>query len=521
MMAQSEHEFDVVIIGAGHNGLAAAATLAKSGKRVCVLERASEIGGMARNYEIAPGVIAPHIAHLLYNFNRTVAKELGIAEKVETQTVSTIALSPGGKHIEIADGALRYADGTAHPNAAAYLEIRRKAEKFGQLLAPLALRSPPDLSQGLSLAGAGEAAAIAKLGLRLKMFGKKDMREFLRIVLSNIYDLALDEMPDGEIAGLLAADAVWGAWAGPRSPGTVFSLMYRYAYGADPLLPKGGAGAVVDMLVEAASTRGVETRTGVGVTNVKIEDDTVTGVILEDGSEISARAVMSSIGAFASMQLAGTEHFDIEAVRRLRNIRAKGMTAKVNMVLASAPAINGLSADQMSGRFVIAPSANYVERAFNKAKYGEMATAPVIEFILSPIVNASAEGAYILSAIVQYIPYHLKGGWDEASRKQLTEIMVETLSRYIPDLRENIRHTNALSPADIERETGTPGGHWHHGEMSTDQLLTVRPVNGMSRYAFGVKGYYLCGAGAHPGGGVSGAAGRNSALQLLKDGVLA
>lgn len=521
-MTQKENDFDVIVIGAGHNGLVAAATLAKKGKRVCVLERSSAIGGMARSGTMGDGVSAPRIAHLAYNLNSTVLKELGISRAIKLKKLSTIALAPDGKHVEINGSDAHYADGSEHPAAERYRDLRERIQKFADLLAPLALKSPPDMSEGLSFTSALENATLAKLGINLRLMGKKDMREFLRVVLSNIYDLALEDMEDDPLAGSLAADAVLGAWTGPRSPGSVFSLMYRYGEGGDTALPIGGMGAIVEAIAAVAQKNGADIRTNASVKNLVVEQDRVNGVVLEDGSLLSARAVMSSVAAFPSMMIAGVEHFDVEAVRRVRNLRAKGTTAKINFLLRDAPEFTGLTREQSASRLVIAPSALYVERAFNAVKYGEMAQAPVIEAVIPSLSDPSPGGdaPHLLSATVQFIPYLLKAGWNDKERERLAEIVIETLSQYAPGLREKILETDILSPLDIENETGAPGGHWHHGELSTDQLLTVRPVNGMSRYAFGVKGYYLCGAGAHPGGGVSGAAGRNSALQLLKDGAL-
>jgi len=518
-MAGANSNYDVIIIGAGHNGLAAAATLGKKGKRVLVLERSKRVGGLATSYEIASGVSISRHAHLAYNLNPTVVSELGLSGKLSMTALRTIMLSPDGKHVEINDGSARFADGSPHPDSGAYEEICGRVKKFAKLLAPLALRSPPDLSQGLSLAGAGEAMPLAKLALKLRLMGKKDMRDFLRIVLSNIYDVALDDLRDGPLAGNLAADAVWGAWTGPRSPGTIFSLMYRYGVGGAAMLPKGGMGSIADAFAAAAKEAGVEIRIGVQVSRVMIEKDVVCGVETENGEKISASAVMSSAGAIQSMKFAGVEHYDVEAVRRIRNVRSKGMTAKVNILLKDAPNILGLSKEQMAGRLVVAPTAIYVERAFTDAKYGDMPAAPIIEAVIPTLTDAGEKHA--VSAIVHYIPRNLKGGWSDAARDRLAALTVDTLGVYWPGLRAAVERVDVFSPADIENETAAPGGHWHHAELAIDQLLTVRPVNQMSRYAFGVRGYYLCGASAHPGGDISGAAGRNSALQLLTDGVLA
>ena len=514
-------QFDVIIIGAGHNGLTAAAILSKRGKKVCVVERSETTGGMSGNVELAPGVYAPRIAHLAYNLNPVVINELGLGGKINLKSLNTVSLSPDGNHVEIAENSARYVDGREHPDASSFLSMREDLRKFSNLLAPLALQAPPDMSGGIGLSNISEIAPLAKLGLKMKMMGKKDMREFMRVVLSNIYDQLIGEMEDGPLAGMLAADAIIGHWAGPRSPGTVLSLMYKYGVGGDMALPIGGMGAITSAIETAAVKNGTVIKTGTSVENLIIEDDLVKGVVLEGGASMTCKAVMSSAGAFQSMMIAGHEHFDVEAVRRVRNIRAKGTTAKVNLVLRELPDFTGLSEGQHAARLLISPSANYAEQSFNAVKYGEMAPEPVIEAIIPTLSDSSlSSGPHVLSAVVQGMPYHLKGGWTAKAKKQLTKSVLGTLSRYAPGIEGLVTHSETLTPADIETETGAPGGHWHHAELSTDQMLSVRPVNLMSRYEFGIKGFYLCGAGAHPGGDVSGAAGRNSALTLLKAGVL-
>lgn len=522
-MSNSSNDFDVIVIGAGHNGLAAAATLAKKDKKVCVLERSETIGGMAKTRLTDDGLVIPQIAHLVHNLNPTVVKELSVTNALKFKDLSTIALSPDGRHLQISGSKAQFTDGSAHPDAAIYSEIRERIVKYGKLLGPMALRTPPDLKDGVGFSNFSEVAPLAKLGFNLKRMGKKEMREFMRIVLSNIYDLLLDDMEDGTLAGSLAADAVWGSWIGPKSPGTILSLMYRYSTGGKSALPIGGIGAISDAFANIVTKNGGEIRTASSARSLLVEDDQVKGVELMDGKTLSSKAVMSSAGAFQSMMIAGHEHFDVEAVRRLRHIRSKGTTAKVNLVLSGVPEITGLSETQMAGRLLIAPSADYVEQAFNAVKYGEMAKEPVIEAVIPTLSDPSIsqDGKHILSAVVQFIPYYLEGGWSDAATKKLSKLVIDTLSRYAPDLKQKIESIETLSPADIERETFAPGGHWHHCEFSTDQMLAVRPVNGLARYAFGIKGYYLCGASAHPGGDVSGAAGRNSALQLIKDGVAA
>ncbi len=407
--------FDAIVIGAGHNGLTAAATLARKGKRVCVIERSEQVGGMMTDGALAPGVSAPRMAHLLYNLNATVARELGLGGRIPLRTTKlpTVSLSPDGLHTVIENGQARLSDGTAHPQAEVFAALHARLIRFAGLLARLANQTPPKLDGGLGNAGTlSELSVLARLGLDLKLMGKKEMQEFLRVTLSNVHDLLVDELGDGPLAGAMAADAVRGAFAGPRSPGTVFSLMYRlgspkppgsarHAAGpgngggsADPVLPLDGMAAVSEAFARAARDAGADIRCGQGVAQVLVDDaDRVTGVTLDNGQTLTAPLVLSSAGPLQTMQMAGPDHFDIEAVRRLRSLRNKGTTAKVNLLLSGTPAFTGLSPELTAGRLLIAPSSTYVERAFNPAKYNAMPTAPVVEMVLPGLSGGGGDSA--------------------------------------------------------------------------------------------------------------------------------
>jgi phytoene dehydrogenase-like protein len=517
--------FDAIVSAGGHNGLVAAATLGRQGKRVCLLERSDVLGGMAAGHVMAGDMAVPRLAHLLYNLGPEVMRDLGLGGKIPLKSVvlPSVSLSPEGDHVVVRGGQVTYGDGRAHPEAAVFADIFTRLQKFAKILGRLSKKPPPELSGGLSdLATLGELAGLAKLGLDLKRLGKKDMREFLRVLLSNMYDLLLDDLADGPLAGLLAADAVRGAYAGPRSPGTVFTLMYRLGNGGDARLPLGGMGAVSAAFAQAAQAQGVEIRHGAEVAGIVVEEDRVVGVRLNDGAVLSAPVVLSNAGPMATMQMAGVQHFDTEAARRLRNHRCKGTVAKVNLILKDVPEFTGLSRELSAGRLVIAPSATYVERAFNPAKYGEMPVAPSIELVLPGLSDPALVkgGRHVLSAIVHFVPSAPKGGWTKAKRTALLKTTLGVLEHYAPGLSGLVVEHEVLTPADIEALTGAPGGHWHHGEMGIDQILTLRPANGMAQYRFGPGGLYLCGASAHPGGDVSGLPGRNSARQALKDGGL-
>ncbi|NRB34854.1 MAG: NAD(P)/FAD-dependent oxidoreductase [Rhodobacteraceae bacterium] len=517
----SDLSFDAVVIGGGHNGLVAAGTLARAGKSVCVIEQSDHLGGMASSVDLGDGVVGPLMAHLVFNMDDKIAKELGLRDSLQSDPLPSISLAPDGWHVVMEGRVARFANGRPHPDANAYRDLHDRLLRYAALLSQLADRSPPQFSGGLSdLSTLRELAAMAKLGIDMKRLGKADLREFLRVILSNAYDLVLDEMSDGPLAGAICADAVRGNFVGPRSPGTVFTLMYRMGAGGVPRLPKGGMGQLSQALGRAAEAAGAKIITGTGVSDIEVKDDVITGVTLSDGRQIATRAVLSSTGPMCTAQLAGVENFDVEAVRRLRNMRAKGTVAKLNLVLRDVPRIDGLDDRLMAGRLLVAPSAEAVEQSFNPAKYGEIGPRPVLEAVIPTLSEPDQSGAHVMSITIQHVPHTPDGGWDMVGRERVIASAVDQLEMHMPDLGSQITQAHLLTPADIEAATGAPGGHWHHAEMGIDQILNLRPINGAGRYAFAVPGLYLCGAGAHPGGDVTGRPGRNSAKQLLQDGVI-
>lgn len=517
-MSPASSHYDAIVIGGGHNGLTAGAYLAQQGRRVLILEQSDVLGGMAKSQTLASGGTMPRFAHLAYGLSPKVIDELKLSS-LAMRALPTTHLSPDGNHIEVSDQGARFVSGETHPQSAAYQALRNRIRSYSESLAPVMHGAPPDIDAGLGLSALRDLLPLANAGLKLRRQGKEEMREFMRILLLNAYDFILDELEDGPLAGGFAADAVLGAWAGPRSPGTVYALLHRYAVTANATVPVGGMDAIVRALSDSATDQGATIQTNARVQSITVSNDRVTGVVLEDGSSFGARAVLSSVGPMPSMQLAGKEHFDIETVRRIRHVRSKGTTAKVNLQLKEAPVFTGLDTRHVGGRMLIAPSVQYLENAFNAVKYRRLPDAPVIEAVApSAALGAPANSPATLSLVVQYIPYHLDGGWTDEARTSLSDSVINTLASYAPGIEDTIIESELLTPVDIEAETNAPGGHWHHEELNTDQLLTVRPINGMARYQFGVGGLYLCGASAHPGGDVSGIPGRNSAKQLIRDG---
>ncbi len=514
--------YDAIVIGAGHNGLAAAATLAGAGKKVVVLEKNDMPGGMAANMTIAPGFDCPAMAHLLTNLDGAEIAALGLEKHgfaYAAKDLPTVSLSPDGKHVVFDAKGVRYAGGDALADGGEFLALRARLIRFAEKLAELKRKPPPSLS-GVDWR---ETASLGKLALGLRRMGKEDMREFLRVLLSNSYDTILDEIEDGPLAGAFAVDSVLGGHIGPRSPGTVLTLMYRLANGGAKHLPKGGMGAVARAFEASAKSAGAEIRYGVAVDRMLVEGDRVTGVALADGTEISGARVLSSLDAKTTMVLAGVGNFDAEMIRRARHIRTKGCTAKVNLGLSAAPVFTGLSDDLHRGRILHAPSLAAMEKAFNRAKYGELPTSPILEVTIPSLSDPGlvdpslVDGnGHVLSAVVQYVPYGLKQGWSDDSRNALGDIVVDCLDQFAPGLKAGVIARQVLSPADIEAATGAPGGHWHHGELIADQMLMLRPAPGIERYALPVEGLFLCGASTHPGGDVTGIPGSNAAKAALQ-----
>jgi phytoene dehydrogenase-like protein len=283
--------------------------------------------------------------------------------------------------------------------------------------------------------------------------------------------------------------------------------------------PQGGMGSVSDELAQAARCAGVTIRTSMPVKRIVIENGRATGVETEDGERFSTYMVISNADPKRTvMDLVGARHVETGFARRIHHLRSRGNAAKLHLALDGLPTFAGLSEKDFAERIVIAPDEHYVERAFNPAKYGEYSRQPVVEMTFPSFRDSSMAptGKQVLSAVVQYAPYALRDGWNEDAKAAFRQVVIGTIAKYAPDIEKRIVASELLTPADIEREFHITGGHWHHGELTLDQFLFVRPVSGAAQYRMPVDGVYLCGAGTHPGGGVSGAAGRNAAKAILR-----
>ena len=516
------NDYDCIVVGAGHNGLVCANYLARGGRRVLVLEAAAEVGGAAVTREFAPGFRVSACAHLLQSMPRTLVDELALRShgfKLAAEDLVTVALSP---------------DGAPLPLTAEGLATRAPGDRAA--VSASSMRGCSALAQGTGAGADGATAAarhrrraptngrLLRFGWQIRRLGRRDMRELLRIGGMCVYDLLQENLSNPLLQGALGFDAVLGTNFGPRAPGTVFTWLYRLAAAAHagrerPAQPQGGLGALSDALAASARAAGATIRTSTAVRRIRVENDRAVGVTLESGESIGATLVVSNADPKTTfLGLLGSEHLDTGFVRRVAHLRSTGLAAKLHLALDRVPQFRGLDGDALGGRLLIAPSLDYIERAYNSSKYGECPPAPCIEITLPTLHDAqlAPAGAHVLSAVVQYVPYAVRGGWDQA-RDALLAGVIECIEEYAPGLRHTIVAAELLTPPDIERQFRISGGHWHHGELALDQFFMVRPVPGAAQYSTPLAGLYLCGAGSHPGGGVMGMAGRNAARRILAE----
>lgn len=490
---------DVVIIGAGVNGLAAALRLARAGRSVTLVDREAAPGGAARLTEFAPGYRAS-LAHLWQGLDPRVAEGL-------TLPAAPVATAiPGPAPLRLATLTGR-AEGLPAEDVAAWEELRTRLARFAGVLAPIRAMTPP------RIAGGNDLLALSRIGLSLRSMGAAEFREFLRTALINVADLLEDDLTCDRLMGLCAFDATLGAWMGPRSPNSLLVWLNRIAMGDRLILPQGGMQPVTDALASAARTSGALILTGDAVTRIEIAGDRAIGVTLASGGHVAAGAVLTAISPQATFALVDPRHRDTGMMRRVRAIRSRGGAAKLHLALTGTPAFPGA---RLTDRIVLAPSVDAVERAWNPVKYGEVPARPVME-VLIPSAHDPAlapPGGHVLSAIVQFAPHAPAD--PGAARAALLAHAMDVLEEAAPGLGALVARAELLMPDDIERRYGLAGGNWHQAELSVEQMLFLRPFHGAAQYRTPIPGLWLGGAGSHPGGGITGAAGWNAAGALIE-----
>jgi phytoene dehydrogenase-like protein len=522
----------IIIIGAGHNGLVTACYLAKAGLKPLVLERRAIVGGACVTEEFHPGFRCSTLAQSTGPLLPQVVKDLQLARQgLEIITPSVRVFSPAqdGRSLCIYEDAKRTADEltqlSAH-DAKSYPDFVSTFARIGHALAPLLRMTPPNIEKPST----GELWNLGKLGWAIRGLGKKDEYRLLRYGPMAVADLAAEWFETELLRATVAARGIFGAFAGPWSAGTSAALLLQAATDSHAIAPasfvKGGMGELTTALAQAATEAGAEIRTSAEVVSISVKDGKAVGVVLANGEELSAHAVISNADPRTTfLRLVDPSELDPSFLTKTRNYRAHGTVAKVNIALSALPkfaALNGAqhsAVEKLSGRIHIGPDIDYLERAFDAAKYGDFSPQPYMDITIPSVTDPllAPAGAHVMSIHMQFAPYELKEGDWNSRRKQLGDIVVKALSDYAPGFKELVVARKVITPLDLEQTFGLNGGHIHHGEMSLDQLFAFRPLIGWAQYRTPIKGLYLCGAGTHPGGGVTGAPGANASREIIKD----
>jgi phytoene dehydrogenase-like protein len=516
----------IVVIGGGHNGLVAAAYLAKAGKRVTLVERAEQVGGVLRPVRLADGFTAPGLVHTVGRLRDSVVVDLRLARhgyEPIVPSVRVFAPQPDGPAVTFWADAEKTASelrGTYPDDADRYPAFDRKIRAIASFLAYVNIATPPDTASP-SIA---DAVAGLKLGKAFKGLGAKTGREAIRTLPMAVADLVGEELEAEALRGPLATRGILYTNLGPWAAGTAAVFLGDSA-GNDGGAPgqstfvRGGTGALAAALEAAATARGVTIRTGAEVASILTRNGRATGVVLTDGTELKADLVVSAADPKATLRLIDPVELGPTMVWRAENIRQPGATAKVDLALGGLPSFPGGDDERLRGRIVIGPSIDAVEHAMDAYKYGHVAEEPLLEATIPSLTDASLapEGKHVMSVLVQAAPRHLREGEWSTQADALGDVVLKTLDRYAPGLSSLVEARTVTTPEAFEGDYHLTGGDLLHAAPGLDQWFAWRPLNQHARYRFVVNGLYLAGSGAHPGGGITGGPGANCARQLLKD----
>jgi phytoene dehydrogenase-like protein len=516
-----------IIIGAGHNGLTTAFYLARAGLKPIVLERRSIVGGAAVTEALAPGFRCPTLAHATGPLRESVVRDMRLGTRgVEfvrpqnrllafTNDGRALAFSADEAKTAEAIGAFSATDAGAYPQFCATLS------RIGGFIAGLLDKTPPSLNGPAP----GELWDLLKTGRRFRALGRTDGFRILRWMPMAVADLVAEWFSTDILQAAIAARGIFGTAQGPWSAGTGAVLLLNAAVdpapGGSSVMIKGGPGVLTAGMAEAAREAGAEIRTGASVARIIVKDGRAAGVVLDDGTEIQAEAVISNADPkHTLLTLLDPVDLDPGFLTKVRNYRARGTAAKINLALSGLPAFRGIDGtDALTGRIHVGPTIDYLEHAFDAAKYGEISPSPFLDITIPSLHDPSMApaGGHVMSIYMQFAPFQLarRRAWQEASR-DLTRAVMGTLAQYAPRIEQLVVHSQVVTPADLEETYGLTGGHILHGEPSLDQLFTMRPILGWAQYRTPIERLYLCGAGTHPGGGVTAGSGHNAALEIIR-----
>ncbi|MBI5822403.1 MAG: NAD(P)/FAD-dependent oxidoreductase [Chloroflexi bacterium] len=526
----SSNQYNAIIIGGGHNGLVAAAYLARAGKKVVVLERRHIAGGAAVTEEIFPGYKFTEFSYVVSLLRPEIIRDLELPRhglKI-LPLPSTVTPMENGDYLAAWDDhdlTRREIYRHSPKDAEAYDEYARVMARAAKAIKPIINLIPPDPTS-LSVR---DLLGLLKVGQYAASLSEKELYAVAKLATQSSADLLEEWFETDALKGTKAASGIIGTFLGPRSPGTAYVLLHHYMGEIDGAFrawgfAKNGSGGVSSSILSAAESLGAEIRLNASVKQVKVKNDRAVGVILENGDEITSKVVMSAADPKRTfLQFVEQKYFPDEFVTSIQNFRTRGSSGKVNIALSELPQFTALPNEPAlhRGAVSISPSIDYIERAYDDAKYGQISKRPYLDMIFPSMIDPdmAPPGQHVMSCFVQYAPYDLEGGWNDEKRNELGETVISTIEQYAPNIRKAIVGMQVISPKDIEDIAGITGGNIFHGELLLHQIFFLRPTPQWADFRTPLKGYYFGASGAHPGGGVMGAAGMLAAKEILKDGI--
>jgi phytoene dehydrogenase-like protein len=520
--------YDAIVIGAGHNGLIAAAYLARAGKKVVVLERNEMVGGAMVTREIFPGYRFTEFSYVVSLLRPEIIRDLELPRhglKI-LPLPSTVTPMDGLDYLASWDDhdlTRREIHRHSPRDAEAVDEYSRVMARAAKAIKPVLGLVPPDPS---SLSWR-DLRGLLKLGQFGASLGEQELYRIAKLTTQSAADLLDEWFEFDPLKGTKSASGIIGTFLGPRSPGTAYVLLHHYMGEIDGAFrawgfPKNGTGGVSEAIASSARALGVEIRTGTAVQKVIVRGGRASGVALENGDELQAKVVLSAVDPKRSfLQLVDPAHLPGEFVQAIRDFRVRGSSGKVNIALSELPQFTCLPGEGPlhRGAISISPSIDYIERAYDDAKYGQFSRHPYIDMIIPSMIDRdmAPPGHHVMSCFVQYAPYDIEGGWDDAGRDAFGETVIATIEKYAPNIRRAIVGMQVITPKDIERIAGITGGNIFHGELLLHQLFFMRPAPQWADFRTPLPGYYFGASGTHPGGGVMGAPGKLAATEVLKD----
>ena len=521
-------QYDAIVIGAGHNGLTAAAYLARAGRKTLVLERRHLVGGAAVTEEIFPGFKYSVCSYVVSLLRPEIIRELDLASHgLEILPLDgTFTPMPDGDYLwRVNDHAATYREIARHSklDAEAYDEYGRAMVEMARFAKAILAMTPPDpFSMKVK-----ELWALGGLAQRFRTLPDKDRYNQLQLLTMSAADLLDQWFETDVLKATMSASGIIGTFLGVRSPGTAYVLLHHYMGEIDGAFrswgfSRGGTGAVSNAIAAAAKAAGAQIRVNAPVDHIITAGGRAIGVALENGDEISASVVLSSVDPrLTFMKMVGETHLPADFAADIRRYKFRGSSGKVNLALDALPEFTCLPGRgaHLRGAISISPSVDYMERAYDQAKYGEYSRHPYIDMVIPSLTDPSVAppGKHVMSCFVQYAPYALReGSWD-AHREAFGDTVVNTIAQYAPNITKHILHRQVLTPLDLEREFGLSEGNIFQGELTLEQLFFLRPAPGWAGYRTPIRGLYMGGSATHPGGGIMGAPGRNAAMRILAD----